>query len=354
MSWGELVRRTVRETIDDDCLGLAAQVSYYLFLALFPAILFLLAVASFFPIENLTDEIGRLLGPIVSAEVLQLIQDQMQRLANSESGGLLTFSVAGALWSSSAGVVSIVSALNRAYEIEETRPWWKVRLVSLGLTLGMAALILMALALVVVGPQLATYLGDVTGWGSTFKWAWLLAQWPLILLMASTAIGLAYYFGPDAEQEWVWITPGATLATLLWLLMSLAFRYYVTTFADYNASYGSVGGVIVLMLWFYITGLAILVGAEMNSEIEHAAPYGKAVGQQAKAGRRLLGRRAAAQFDEQQRMAPPAAPVAAPLVPPRHPSPMPGAALALGVLPLRMWKRWRSAKTSATEAVNLQ
>ena len=131
----ELARRTWRDAIDDDVLGLAAQLAYYFFLALFPAILFLLAIASFFPLANLTDDIGRALGPFVSPQVLELIQDQMRRLANNDSGGLLTFGVACALWSSSAAIVSIVGALNRAYDIEESRPWWKVRLLAIGLTL---------------------------------------------------------------------------------------------------------------------------------------------------------------------------------------------------------------------------
>ena len=348
LSGGELVRRTAKEVVDDDCLGMAAQVAYYLFLALFPAILFLLAAASFLPLDNLTDEIGRLLGPLVSAEVLQLIQEQMERLANSESGGLLTFSVLGALWSSSAGIVSIVSALNRAYDIEEGRPWWRVRLVAIGLTLGMAALILLALALVVVGPEVATYLGEATGLGTAFTWTWLILQWPLVFLMASTAIGLAFYFGPDADQEWMWITPGAILATVLWLLMSLAFRYYVATFTDYNASYGSVGAVIVLMLWFYISGLAILIGAEMNSEIEHASPYGKAPGQKTATSRRLLGHLAEVEFKKQQSTAPATASSAVP-VPEGAWGPAPGAALAVGVLPLRLWQRWRSSKASTRE-----
>jgi len=304
LSWWELGRRTVRETIDDDCLGLAAQVAYYLFLALFPAILFLLAIASFFPLDHVTDDIGRLLGPMVSAEVLQLIQDQMRRLAETESAGLLTFGVLTALWSGSAGLVAIVSALNRAYDIEEARPWWRVRLVAIGLTLSMALLVLVALALVVVGPEIAIYLGDTIGFGSAFKWAWLILQWPVVFAMASTAIGLAYYFGPDAEQEWVWITPGAVLATALWLLMSLAFRFYITTFTDYNAAYGSVGAVMILMLWFYISGLAILIGAEVNSEIEHASPHGKAPGQKSASGRRLLGRLAGLQFEKQAGRAP--------------------------------------------------
>ncbi len=180
LSWTELARRTWREVVDDDVLGLAAQLSYYFFLALFPAILFLLALASFFPLSNITDDVGRSLGPFVSPQVLELIQEQMRRLANNENGGLLTFGVAGALWSSSAALVSIVGALNRAYDIEEGRPWWKVRLVAIGLTLGVALIVLVALSLVLVGPTLAEKLGQTTGWGAPFEWTWLVLQWPLV------------------------------------------------------------------------------------------------------------------------------------------------------------------------------
>src|SRR5262245_27511207 len=158
---------------DDDVLGLAAQLSYYFFLALFPAILFLLALASFFSLANITDDVRRSLGPFVSPQVLELIREQMRRLANNQNGGLLTFGVAGALWSSSAAIVSIVGALNRAYDIEEGRPWWKVRLVAIGLTLSVAVFVLIAFSLVLVGPTLAERLGQATGWGEPFRWTWL-------------------------------------------------------------------------------------------------------------------------------------------------------------------------------------
>ena len=155
--------------MEDDVLGLAAQLSYYFFLALFPAILFLLALASFFPLSSLTDDLGRSLGPFVSAPVLELIQDQMSRISNAESGGLLTFGVLGALWSSSAALVSIVGALNAAYDIKEARPWWKVRLVAIGLTIGVALFVLVALSLVLVGPDGADWLGRTTGLGAAFN-----------------------------------------------------------------------------------------------------------------------------------------------------------------------------------------
>ena len=339
LSWTELARRTWREVIDDDVLGLAAQLSDYFFLALFPALLFLIALASFFPLSNITDDVGRSLGPFVSSQVLELIQEQMRRLANNENGGLLTFGVAGALWSSSAALVSIVAALNRAYDIEEGRPWWKVRLVAIGLTLGVAVMVLVALSLILVGPTLAEKLGQATGWGAPFEWTWLLLQWPLVFVLVATGIGLIYYFGPDADQDWVWITPGAVAATILWLAVSLLFKIYVANFTDYEGSYGTVGGVIVVLLWFYVSGIAILTGAELNAEIEHASPYGKAPGQKNAHGKRLIGARAARAFRQPQlssERVPAKSGPSAPLPPPK---PGLGAAVAAAILMTKWWNR---------------
>ena len=300
LSWPELLKRTWVDMREDDVTGLAAQLSYYWFLALFPAILFVVALASFFPLTNYLDDLSRGLGPFVSPQVLELIQDQMRRIADSDHGGLLTFGILGAIWSSSAALVSIVGALNRAYDITEGRPWWKVRLLAIALTLGLAVMVLLALTLVLVGPQAATWVADQTGLGASLKWAWLVLQWPLVFLLIATAIGLLYYFGPDADQDWSWLTPGAVLATILWLLISLAFRFYVVTFTDYQTAYGPVGAVIVLLLWLYFTGLAILIGAELNAEIEHASPYGKAPGQKNPQGKLILGKRAARAFEERR------------------------------------------------------
>ncbi len=352
LAWSELLRRTWRDALDDDVLGLAAQLSYYFFLSLFPAILFLLAIASFFPLSNLTDDLGRSLGPFVSPQVLELIQDQMRRLGNNENGGLLTFGVAGALWSSSAALVSIVGALNRAYDIEEGRPWWKVRLVAIGLTLGVALLVLVALSLVLVGPALATSLGNATGWGAPFEWTWLILQWPLIVALGTTALGLIYYFGPDADQDWAWITPGAVAATVLWLVVSLIFKIYIANFTDYNGTYGTVGGVIVLLLWFYISSLAVLAGAELNAEIEHASPYGKPPGQKNAHGKLLLGRRAERAFRDRQAL--PEAGETASGSGPWRPSPAPrrgpalGAAFIGALLLKRAWQRVRRRGPAAT------
>jgi membrane protein len=298
LSWGELFKRTAKDASEDDVLGLAAQLSYYLFLALFPAILFLLALASLLPVTDYIDEVIAALRPIAPAEMLSFLDEQLRRVANSDSGGLLTLGVLGALWSSSAAIVAIVGSLNRAYDIEEARPWWKVRLVALGLTVGVSLLVLVSFALIIAGPRVAEYLAATTGLGGVFEWTWKILQWPLVFFLVSTALGLIYYFAPDADQDWVWITPGAVIGTALWIAVSLGFKFYVANFTDYNATYGAVGSVIVLLLWFYVSGLAILVGAELNAEIEHASPYGKAPGEKVPGQRKKIGVAAARAYKE--------------------------------------------------------
>lgn len=300
VSWSEILKRTVRDSIDDDVMGLAAQLAYYFFLSLFPAVLFLLALASFFPLTDLSGNLTRMLAPVATPAVLEIIKDQLARLAQADSGGLLTFGAVAALWSSSAAIVAIVGAMNRAYDIEDTRPWWKVRLISIGLTLVLALFVLVSLTLILVGPTLAEHLARSLGLGAAFQWTWNVVQWPFALFLVSFGIGLVYYLAPDAEQDWVWVTPGALLATLLWLVASLGFKYYVANFTNYNAAYGTVGGVIVLMLWFYVSSLVLLAGAELNAEIEHLSPHGKEPGARVPGKRPVIGVRAARAYRERQ------------------------------------------------------
>jgi membrane protein len=289
IGWFELAKRTVRDAFNDDVFGLAAQLAYYFFLALFPALLCLIAFASLFPLHELTDDVVRLLGPFAPAAAIAIIQDQMVKLASREDSGLFSLGLLGALWSSSAAMGAIVSAMNRAYDITEARPWWRVRLVAILLTLALSFFILIALTLVLAGPQLADLCARWLGFPVAFAWTWKIFQWPLVGALVSAAIGLIYYFAPDAEQDWVWITPGSLLATLLWLVGSLGFRVYVVHVGDYEGTYGAIAGVVVIMLWFYLTGLAIVIGAEMNAEIEKASPWGKHAGEKRPGEKRRLG-----------------------------------------------------------------
>jgi membrane protein len=308
LGWSEILKRTARETQADNGLGLAAQLAYYFFLALFPALLFLIALAGFLATQDSVVRVVTMLEGLAPPDVIGIIRDQLAQIASNESGGLLTFGVAAALWSSSAAMVAVIDALNRAYDVEDTRPWWRQRLTSILLTIGAAVFILASIALVMAGPELADFIGSQVGLGAASVWTWKILQWPLIFVLVATAIGLIYYFAPDVEQDFVWITPGSLFATLLWLVGSLGFRVYVVNFGSYNETYGLVGGVMVLMLWLYLSGLAIIVGAEMNAEIEHASPHGKDVGEKRPGERRTIGARAARAFRERRERgaAPPA------------------------------------------------
>ena len=298
IGWGELLKRTARETSADNGLGLAAQLAYYFFLALFPALLFLIALAGFFASADLINRIVNMLSGAAPPEVINIIRDQLEQISQGGNGGLLTFGVLAALWSSSAAMVALLGALNRAYDVEDQRPWWKQRLTAILLTVGVAVFVLVSTTLVVAGPQLAELIASRVGFGSAFEWTWKIAQWPLVFMLIATAIGFIYYFAPDVDQDFVWLTPGSLLATLLWIVGSLGFRFYVVNFGSYNETYGAIGGVMVLLLWLYISGLVIIVGAEMNAEIEHASPYGKAAGEKVPGQRKVVGARAARQWAE--------------------------------------------------------
>src|SRR5215213_5732219 len=242
MSLGELLKRTVKESIADDVLNLAAQQAYYFFFALFPAILAVISIASFFPVDDFAGTVSGSLSRVAPGEVTSIVTDQLRKISDTNAGGLLTLAFLFTLWSSSSAVMAMCSTLNAAYDITEGRPWWKVRLTALGLTLGLAVFILVSMTLVVAGPALAEKIADVAHLGPAFVWSWKILQWPVIFILVSTAIALVYYFAPDAEQSWVWITPGSLLATLLWLLVSLAVTYYVKNFGSYTETYGVIGG----------------------------------------------------------------------------------------------------------------
>jgi len=271
ISWPELTTRTYREVMADDCLGLAAQLAYYFFLALFPALLMLVAIVSFLPIVGLLDAITGTLARVAPTDVLSIIQDQILKIAHEKNGGLLTIGMLGAIWSTSAGVDAIIGTLNKAYDVQESRPWWKVKLIAISLTVALALFIVVSFGLVIVGPTLAERIAEWAHLGPVFEWSWKILQWPLVFLLVTSGVGLIYAFAPDVVQEWFWITPGAIVATTLWLAISLGFKFYVARFGSYNATYGVIGGVIVLMLWFYLSSLAVLIGAELNAEIEHAS-----------------------------------------------------------------------------------
>jgi membrane protein len=300
LSWPQLLKRTFNEILADDVLNLAAQQAYYFFFALFPALLALISIASFFPVENLTGQITTMLQRVAPKDVTDIVADQIRQIGQTNAGGILTVAFFFTLWSSSSAVVAVCSTLNAAYDITEGRPWWKVRLIAIGLTIGLALFVLISMTLVIAGPTLAEKIAEAMHLGAVFTWSWKILQWPVVFMMVATAVALVYYVAPDADQAWVWITPGSVLATGLWVLASLGFRVYVTNFANFNETYGALGGVMVLLLWFYVSGIALLAGAELNAEIEHASPYGKDVGEKVPGEKKKIGLAAQRAYEERR------------------------------------------------------
>jgi membrane protein len=271
----ELGKRIVSEVQKDNCLGNAAQLSFYFLLALFPFLLFLTALLAYVPIPNLMDKIFNLMGTILPGEAMSMVQDNVQYIVTQQRGGLLSFGIAMALWSASSAITAVMDTLNRAYDVAEGRPFWKVRGLAIFLTMILSVLIVTAMVLLVFGPYLGNWVAEQFGLGYVFQVAWNLLRWVIIVAFLVLAMALIYYMAPDVEQEWKWLTPGSIFSVLAVIGVSLAFSYYVENFGSYNKTYGSIGAVIVLLLWMYLVGFLILVGGEMNSEIEHASASGK-------------------------------------------------------------------------------
>jgi membrane protein len=270
----ELLSRVWSQMSEDDVFGRAAQLSYYFLLSLFPLLLFLMTLLGYFAEagSQLRDSLMRYLSTVMPSSALQLVHTTLDEIASSRGGGKLSFGILAALWAASNGMGAISETLNIAYDVKERRPWWKVRLVSVVLTINVALMILSALVIVLYGGKLAEFVTAATGYGNVFTITWKILQWPIALGFLFTTFSLIYYFAPDLRRpDWRWITPGSATAVVLWLLISFALRLYLHFFNSYSATYGSLGALIILMLWFYLTGAAILIGGEINSEVENAA-----------------------------------------------------------------------------------
>jgi membrane protein len=300
LGWTDLAKRTFNEALADDIFDLAAQQAYYFFFALFPALLFVIAIASFFPLQTLINDAVAMMAQFAPQAVTDILTQAMTSLSKQNSGGVLTFGFLITIWSSSGAMVSIITTLNAAYDVTESRPWWKTRGIAIALTLSLAVFILVSMFLIIAGPTVAEHVAVRMHLGPAFTWAWWILQWPLVFALVAGSIAVIYYFAPDVEQDWVWITPGSVMATALWLIVSLALKLYYQLVPSANAAYGAIGGIMVLMLWFYCSGLALLLGAEMNAEIEHASPYGKDPGERVPGEKKVVGARAQRIYEEKR------------------------------------------------------
>ena len=267
----ELARRVWHEIDKDEVVDRAASLAYYFLFALFPALLFLTALIGLLPIPNLLDRLMEYVARALPMDAASVTQKTLREIIGGAHGGLLSIGVLGALWAASNGMSSIITALNAVYDVRETRALWKHKVLALGLTLLFSLFILTALVLMVFGPKIGETIASWVGLGGLFTVVWNVVSIPIVIVLVTVGVTVVYYLAPDADQKFRWVTPGATLAVLLWLTMSYGLRLYVSQFANYNATYGSIGGVILLMLWLYLSGAALLLGAEVNAVIEQAA-----------------------------------------------------------------------------------
>jgi len=267
----ELARRVVFSIKKDGMMERAASLSYYFLFALFPTLLFLTAMLGLLPVPGLWDTLMTYAAQVLPGDAATLVNRTVSEVLRGASGGLLSVGALAALWGASSGMASIVFALNVASGVTDFRPWWLRRLIAIALTMAFSVFTLIALLLLVFGERIGETVATWFGLGHAFAVTWKVLQWPVVALLVLTGITLVYQLAPAVSRRWQWVSPGSVFALLSWLGTSFGLRIYLKYFGNYNAMYGSIGGVIILMLWLYLSGLALLAGAEINSAIERAS-----------------------------------------------------------------------------------
>ncbi len=289
LRWRELLRRVWGGISQNDLVNRAYELAYNFLLAVFPLLLCLVAVLGLFASEgsNLQDHLFFYFQQALPPAAYHLVVRTLNEITANTGGGKVTLGLLLALLSGSGGMTQLMSTLNAAYEVREARSWLKVHAISIGLTVAMSLLTIAALFLILAGGWLIGLMGKELGLGTGFLVLGRVLQWTVALAFVVLAFAVIYYYAPDVkEQHWYWITPGSVVGVLVWAFASAVLRAYLHFFNTYSKTYGSLGAVMILMLWFYITGLAFLLGGQINSTIEHAAaekghPEAKPVGRKA-------------------------------------------------------------------------
>lgn len=264
-------KRLLSRINEDDVFGRAAQLSYYFLLALFPLLLVLINLLGYFA-QRGTDFRAKLLSylaAVMPSSAVTLVHTTLDEITDASGSGKLSLGLLAALWAASNGMGAISQTLNTAYDVKETRSWWKVRLISVVLTIALATLIIAALAIVLYGGTIGDALASAYGLSDAFNAMWSILQWPIALGFVLFTFNLIYNIAPNVPgHRRRWLSPGAFVAVALWLAISFLFRLYLHFFNSYSVTYGSLGALIILMLWFYMTGVAILIGGEVNCELD--------------------------------------------------------------------------------------
>jgi membrane protein len=277
--WVDVFKRAVKSFLEDDCMGLAAQVAFSSLLAFFPAMVFLVGLLD---LLGAYETLKEFLGPIAPGAVLETIQTLQEDTSKSTSVLAFVVGAAAATWAASGAVNAVIKAVNRAYDRVETRPFWKTRLIALVLVV-LSGLVLAGLMLLIVfGGPLGTALADYAGLGGAFELVWALVRWPIAFATILLFFALVYYLAPNVEvRSWKWLTPGSLVGALLWLALSGLFALYTSLSDSYSKTYGALASGIVLLLWLNYSAVALLFGAELNAELDKQAEIRAAGGEDA-------------------------------------------------------------------------
>ncbi|CDO03783.1 ribonuclease BN [Oceanobacillus picturae] len=255
-------KKFIEQFQKDNVPILSAAQAYYYFLSIFPLIVVCFALIPYFNI-NPQDAVT-FIGNVLPSEIASVFEENIVSLVDTQRGGLLTVGIIGALWSSSAGINAFIKSTNEAYHVEETRNFLVVRLISLGLTLGMIVTLVIAILVPVFGDVILSFVSSIVGFSGTMEIILQILRWAVSLLAITGFLLILYRFAPNKRIPFKYIFPGALTASILWLLISLGFSFYVSNLSNYSATYGSLGGIIVLMIWFFLTGMVLMIGAVVN------------------------------------------------------------------------------------------
>lgn len=272
MSWKELAVGLKEEAVEDNVTDIAAGVTYYGVLSLFPFLLFLVALASVVISPQQAEQLVKQLSTVAPGAVTQIVGDRIRQLGQQQNVSLVGLGAVGAIWAASGAVTALIRALNTTYDVRETRPFWKTRGLAIGMTLLAGLLALVSALVAVAAPGVASLVGGPLG--TAIVWLRL----PVAGLVMMFLWAVIYWALPDVEQDFKFITPGSVIGVVIWVVASWGFSVYVSHFGNYDKTYGSIAGVIVLLFWMWISSVVLLLGAELNAFLEHASPEGKRQG----------------------------------------------------------------------------
>jgi membrane protein len=272
-------RRVTAGVLQHESMGSSAQIAYYLLFATFPCLFALASLLAFLPVPDLIERLLAALGTIVPPAAVDLMRDSVRRLVTHQRSGFFSVSLLVTVWAAANAADATMQGLNRVHGLREFRPFWKTRGIALTMAVGAGVLAVLGLLGLWFGAHVSAWWAARGGLGPLPVQFWVVARWPLVLLLLIVAVDQLYFFGPAAELRWRWVTPGAVVAVVGWVAASLGFSLYVRHFGSYNATYGSIGAFIILLTWMYLSAFFVLLGAEINvvtgqglPRVEHPGP----------------------------------------------------------------------------------